>query len=156
MLSYVEKSFRWLVCFIRRKLEGSNPSFTLKSLLMSRISQLTKNARFAKIVKPGSPKLRSNPQKKAVCLKVLTTSPKKPNSANRPVSKAVVAQYTSRLTVKIVGEGHNLQQHSTFLIRGGRVRDLIGVRYIAVRGVYDFLCVKGRKSSRSLYGVKRF
>ena len=95
------------------------------------------------------------PQKKSVCLKILTMSPKKPNSANRRIAKVNVISTNSRLTVKITGEGHNLQQHSTALIRGGRVRDLIGVRYVAVRGVYDLHCVKNRKTSRSLYGVKK-
>jgi small subunit ribosomal protein S12 len=142
--------------FHPQKIRRFEPLLYTKNFLMSRISQLIKKPRFAKIVKPGSPKLLRNPQKKAVCLKVLTASPKKPNSANRPVAKAVVVQFASRLIVKIVGEGHNLQQHSTFLVRGGRVRDLIGVRYLAVRGVYDLLSVKNRKSARSLYGVKRF
>ena len=122
---------------------------------MARISQLIKCPRFVKSAKTRSPKLLGNPQKKVLCLKVLTVSPKKPNSANRPVVKAIVAKTSTRLTVKIVGENHNLQQHSTFLVRGGRVRDLIGVRYASVRGIYDLLCVKNRKSSRSLYGVKR-
>ena len=81
--------------------------------------------------------------------------PKKPNSANRRIAKVVITSFNSRLTVKIIGESHNLQQHSTILIRGGRVRDLIGVRYLAVRGIYDLSCVKDRKTSRSLYGVKR-
>ena len=85
----------------------------------------------------------------------MTTPPKKPNSANRAIAKVVASQRDVRLTVKIIGEGHNLQQHSTFLVFGGRVRDLIGVRYLAVRGVYDLFCVKNRKSSRSAYGVKR-
>ena len=81
--------------------------------------------------------------------------PKKPNSANRRIAKVVIACSNKRLTVKIIGENHNLQQHSTVLIRGGRVRDLIGVRYLAVRGVYDLFSVKHRKTSRSLYGVRR-
>jgi small subunit ribosomal protein S12 len=122
---------------------------------MSRISQLLKKVRVVKRVKVGSSKLFGNPQKKVVCLKILTASPKKPNSANRSIAKASVTQFGMRLTVKIIGEGHNLQQHSTVLVQGGRVRDLVGVRYLSVRGVYDLFCVKSRKSSRSLYGVKR-
>jgi small subunit ribosomal protein S12 len=122
---------------------------------MVRLSQLIKKPRSPKNCKGGSPKLLSNPQKKVICTKVLTASPKKPNSANRAVAKTILPRASVRLTVKIIGEGHNLQQHSTFLIAGGRVRDLIGVRYIAVRGVYDLFCVKNRKSSRSSYGVKR-
>jgi small subunit ribosomal protein S12 len=100
-------------------------------------------------------KILQAPQRKAVCLKVLTIQPKKPNSANRRVAKVVITNLSDRLTIKIIGEGHNLQQHSTVLIRCGRVRDLIGVRYIVVRGVYDLSCVKNRKTSRSLYGVKK-
>jgi small subunit ribosomal protein S12 len=105
--------------------------------------------------KAGSPKLSGNPQKKVVCLKVLTMAPKKPNSANRRVAKVTLARSKQHLTIKIPGEGHNLQQHSTILVRGGRVRDLIGVRYIAIRGTYDLLGVKNRKTSRSIYGVKK-
>lgn len=122
---------------------------------MAKLSQLIKKPRLPKICKSGSPKLFGNPQKKVICAKVLTTPPKKPNSANRAIAKVVAPQRDVRLTVKIIGEGHNLQQHSTFLVFGGRVRDLIGVRYLAVRGVYDLFCVKNRKSSRSAYGVKR-
>ena len=122
---------------------------------MARISQLIKIPRVDKFIKSRSPKLLENPQKKAVCLKVLTISPKKPNSANRRVAKVNVINFDKRLTIKIPGEGHNLQQHSTVLIRGGRVRDLIGVRYLGVRGKYDLSGVKNRKTSRSLYGVKQ-
>lgn len=82
-------------------------------------------------------------------------SPKKPNSANRRVAKIFLVQSGRKITLKIPGEGHNLQQHSTVLVRGGRVHDLIGVKYIGVRGKFDLLGVKGRKTSRSLYGVKR-
>jgi small subunit ribosomal protein S12 len=123
---------------------------------MVRISRLVKISCSAVLAKTKSSKLQQNPQKKAVCLKVLTMSPKKPNSANRRIAKVIIAKFNSRLTVKIIGEGHNLQQHSTVLIRGARVRDLVGVRYLAVRGIYDLACVKNRKTSRSLYGVKKF
>ena len=100
-------------------------------------------------------KLDQNPQKKGICLKIFTASPKKPNSANRRVAKIFLVQSGQKFTLKIPGEGHNLQQHSTVLIRGGRVQDLIGVKYIAVRNKFDLSGVKGRKTSRSLYGVKR-
>jgi len=100
-------------------------------------------------------KLRKNPQKKVVCNKILTVSPKKPNSANRKVAKVSIPQWDERITIKIPGEGHSLQQYSTVLIRGGRVKDLIGIRYIAIRGKYDLLGIPNRKSSRSLYGVKK-
>jgi small subunit ribosomal protein S12 len=93
-------------------------------------------------------------RKKAVCLKVLTMSPKKPNSANRRVAKVNITHFSQKLTIKITGEAHNLQQHSSILLRGGRVRDLIGVRYLAIRGKFDLTGVKNRKTSRSLYGVK--
>lgn len=122
---------------------------------MVRISQLIKSPRRAKVLKSRSPKLNGNPQKKAVCLKVLTMSPKKPNSANRRIAKVNIAHFDKRLTIKIPGETHNLQQHSTVLVRGGRVRDLIGVRYLGIRGKYDLSGVKNRKTSRSLYGVKK-
>jgi small subunit ribosomal protein S12 len=123
--------------------------------MMSRLAKLLKQPRLDKTVKVSSPKLQKNPQKKAVCLKVLTMSPKKPNSANRRVSKVNIIKFNQQLTTKITGEKHSLQQHSTILIRGGRVRDLIGVSYVAVRGKFDLSGVKGRKTSRSLYGVKR-
>jgi len=122
---------------------------------MARISQLLKSPRSDKVIKSRSPKLLKNPQKKAICLKVLTMSPKKPNSANRRVAKVNVVHYNQRLTIKIPGEQHNLQQHATVLIRGGRVRDLIGVRYVGIRGKFDLSGVKNRKTSRSRYGVKR-
>jgi small subunit ribosomal protein S12 len=121
---------------------------------MVSVSRLIKNGRTSRFFKSRSPKLLQNPQKKGICFKLLTMSPKKPNSANRRIAKIVIAKFAARLTIKIIGEGHNLQQHSTVLVRGGRVRDLIGVRYLAVRGVYDLASVKHRKSSRSLYGVK--
>lgn len=123
--------------------------------MMSQILQLVKKPRIIKITKSRSLKLLKNPQKRGVCIKVLTISPKKPNSANRRVSKIKLVETKQLLTVKIPGEGHSLQQHSTILIRGGRSRDLIGVRYIAVRGKYDLLGVKNRKTSKSVYGVKK-
>lgn len=99
--------------------------------------------------------MEGNPQRKAVCLKALTISPKKPNSANRRVVKVKMLKSSTNFTVKITGEKHNLQQHSTILVRGGRCRDLIGVHLKAVRGKYDLTGVVGRKTSRSVYGVSR-
>jgi small subunit ribosomal protein S12 len=90
-----------------------------------------------------------------VCLRVLTISPKKPNSANRRILKSRVTNSKIRLIAKIPGESHNLQQHSTVLLRGARVRDLIGVNYSAIRGKFDLLGVINRKNSRSVYGVKK-
>lgn len=138
-----------------------NKNFSLFALilfyvLMVRISQLVHNPRKKKLLKNRSGlKLLSNPQKKAVCLKLLTIAPKKPNSANRRVAKVALSQTGLNLTVKIVGEKHSLQQHSSVLLQGGRCRDLIGVRLKAIRGKYDLMGVVGRKSSRSLYGVRK-
>nr|NP_957741.1 ribosomal protein S12 [Emiliania huxleyi]UPY85206.1 ribosomal protein S12 [Gephyrocapsa muellerae]UPY85247.1 ribosomal protein S12 [Gephyrocapsa ericsonii]UPY85268.1 ribosomal protein S12 [Gephyrocapsa parvula]AAP94723.1 ribosomal protein S12 [Emiliania huxleyi]AEI29474.1 ribosomal protein S12 [Emiliania huxleyi] len=122
---------------------------------MSRLLELLKKPRFKKsIASKAGKKLNSNPQRKVICLKVLTISPKKPNSANRRIAKVKTLKQPTFLTVKIPGEKHNLQQHSTVLICGGRSKDLIGVHLKAVRGKFDLLGVNGRKSSRSLYGVK--
>jgi small subunit ribosomal protein S12 len=120
---------------------------------MTRLTQLIKKS--INKVKNKGLKILKQPQRRAVCIKVLTISPKKPNSANRRVCKVKLIKTKQVLTVKIPGEGHNIQQHSTILIRGGRSRDLIGVRNIAIRGKYDLLGVSNRKTSRSLYGVKR-
>jgi small subunit ribosomal protein S12 len=111
--------------------------------------------RVKKIKKCSSPKLNKNPQKKAICLRILTMSPKKPNSANRRIVKVRLIDSKIKLTAKVPGESHNLQQHSTVLIKGARVKDLIGVSYAVIRGKYDSLAVSNRKTSRSLYGVKK-
>jgi small subunit ribosomal protein S12 len=94
------------------------------------------------------------PQESGVCLKVLTLSPKKPNSANRRVCKIKLIKTKQSLVAKIPGERHTLQQHSTVLIRGGRSRDLIGVRNVTIRGKFDLTAVSNRVSSRSIYGIK--
>jgi small subunit ribosomal protein S12 len=122
---------------------------------MLTFSQLKKYSRNSKIKRKNSPKLFNNPQKKAVCLRVLTISPKKPNSANRRIVKAIITQSKVKLTAKIPGEGHNLQQHSMVLIRGASVRDLIGVSYAAIRSKFDLSGVKNRKTARSRFGVKK-
>lgn len=122
---------------------------------MSTFSQTIKMPKIKKLKRKNSPKLKNNPQKKAVCLRVLTISPKKPNSANRRVVKTSVTHYKIKLTAKIPGESHNLQQHSTILVRGSRVRDLIGVSYTAIRGKFDLQGVANRKTSRSRFGVKK-
>jgi small subunit ribosomal protein S12 len=123
---------------------------------VSRVTQLIKNPRIKKLRKSRRGlKLEGNPQRKAICLKALTISPKKPNSANRRVVKVKMLKSSTNFTVKITGEKHNLQQHSTILVRGGRCRDLIGVHLKAVRGKYDLAGVVGRKTSRSVYGVSR-
>ena len=123
--------------------------------MMATFSQTLRFPKLKKLKKNNSPKLKGNPQKKAVCLRVLTISPKKPNSANRRVVKASLTHYKTKITAKIPGESHTLQQHSTVLVKGARVRDLIGVSYSIVRGKYDLSGVPNRKTSRSRFGVKK-
>lgn len=124
---------------------------------MSRITQILKLSRRSKLIKNRSGiKLFQNPQKKAICLKVFTMDPKKPNSANRRVTKVKFFKKGDFFTtIKIPGEKHNLQQHSTILTQGGRSRDLIGVHLKAIRGKLDLAGVFNRKRARSLYGVKK-
>ena len=121
---------------------------------MPTINQLVRRARKDVVEKSKAPALKSNPFKRGVCTRVYTTTPKKPNSALRKVAKVrLTSGY--EVTAYIPGEGHNLQEHSVVLIRGGRVKDLPGVRYHIVRGVYDAAGVKDRKKSRSKYGTKK-
>nr|YP_010338870.1 ribosomal protein S12 [Bangia atropurpurea]UNJ18837.1 ribosomal protein S12 [Bangia atropurpurea] len=120
---------------------------------MSTLNQKKTNPRKKKTAKVKTPALNSSPQKKGVCTKVYTTSPKKPNSAERKVAKIRLS--TGRFVIGYIGgEGHNLQEHSVVLIRGGRAKDLPGVRYQIIRGIYDLQCVKNRKNGRSKYGTK--
>ena len=123
--------------------------------MMATFSQTLRFPKLKKLKNNNSPKLKGNPQKKAVCLRVLTISPKKPNSANRRIVKASLTHYKTKITAKIPGESHTLQQHSTVLVKGARVRDLIGVSYSIVRGKYDLSGVPNRKTSRSRFGVKK-
>ncbi|WDI79325.1 30S ribosomal protein S12 [Candidatus Vidania fulgoroideae] len=120
---------------------------------MMNINQLIKKKRKKKRKKKNNI-LRGNPQKKGVCTKVYTTTPKKPNSALRKVAKVKISE-KEEIICYIPGEGHNLQEHSIVLIRGGRVKDLPGVKYHLVRGVLDLEGVKERKTSRSKYGNKK-
>jgi small subunit ribosomal protein S12 len=113
-----------------------------------------KKLRKKKIFKTKSPALKGNPQIKGVCVKIFNRTPKKPNSALRKVAKVRLST-NKKIECYIPGEGHNLQQFSVVLIRGGRVPDLPGVKYHLVRGAYDFKGVKSRKTSRSKYGVKK-
>lgn len=122
---------------------------------MNRFTVILKRFKRWKFLKFKKQSIVSFPQRSAICLKVLTISPKKPNSANRRVSKIKLLKTKHTLTTKIPGEGHNLQQHSTILIRSGRSRDLIGVKSIAVRGKFDLNAVVSRTTSRSCYGVKK-
>lgn len=121
---------------------------------MPTINQLRKHQRIAKSYKSKVPALEGAPQKKGVCLKVFTTKPKKPNSALRKVARIRLFNQ-KKLTGYIPGEGHNLQEHSQVLIRGGRVQDLPGVRYHIIRGKYDLQGIKSRKKSRSKYGTRK-
>lgn len=118
------------------------------------INQLIRNTRKIKVHKKKSLLLDRCPQKKGVCLKVTTMTPRKPNSAQRKIARIKLSN-SNKITVHIPGEGHNLQQHSTVLIRGGIVKDLPGIKFRAVRGKYDLQGVKGRKKARSKYGVKK-
>ena len=121
---------------------------------MPTISQLIRKPRQAPETKSKVPALASCPQKRGVCTRVYTTTPKKPNSALRKVAKVRLTNGFEVISY-IGGEGHNLQEHSVVLIRGGRVKDLPGVRYHIVRGSLDTQGVKDRKQSRSKYGAKR-
>lgn len=121
---------------------------------MATINQLIKQGRESGVVKSTVPLLDGCPQKRGVCLSVTTTSPKKPNSALRKITR-IRRTNAEEGTCYIPGEGHNLQEHSVVLIRGGRVRDLPGVRYHVIRGVLDTAGVANRKQARSKYGAKR-
>ncbi|MDD5772293.1 MAG: 30S ribosomal protein S12 [bacterium] len=121
---------------------------------MPTINQLIRSGRKKLAWKSSSPALQECPQKRGVCIRVYTTTPKKPNSALRKVAKVRLTNGIEATTY-IPGIGHNLQEHSIVLIRGGRVKDLPGVRYHIVRGVLDSMGVQGRKQSRSKYGAKR-
>ena len=121
---------------------------------MPTINQLVRKARVKRINRNKVPALEACPQKRGVCTRVYTTTPKKPNSALRKVARTKLTNGTEVISY-IPGEGHNLQEHSVVLIRGGRVKDLPGVRYHIVRGALDTQGVKDRKKSRSKYGAKR-
>ena len=121
---------------------------------MPTINQLIRKGREPLATKTASPALKSCPQKRGVCTRVYTTTPKKPNSALRKVARVRLTN-GMEVTSYIPGEGHNLQEHSSVLIRGGRVKDLPGVRYHIIRGTLDTQGVNKRKQSRSKYGAKR-
>ena len=121
---------------------------------MPTINQLVRKGRAKQVDKQKTPALKGNPQKRGVCTRVFTTSPKKPNSALRKVARVRLVNGIE-VTAYIPGEGHNLQEHSIVLVRGGRVRDLPGVRYHVIRGAYDAAPVQNRMQARSKYGAKR-
>ena len=121
---------------------------------MATINQLVRKPRKSKVAKSDVPALQGSPQKRGVCTRVYTTTPKKPNSALRKVARVRLSN-GFEVTAYIPGEGHNLQEHSVVLIRGGRVKDLPGVRYHILRGNLDTQGVTGRKQQRSKYGAKK-
>lgn len=121
---------------------------------MPTINQLIRRGRKRSNLKTSAPALKSCPQKRGVCTRVYTSTPKKPNSALRKVARVRLTN-SIEVTAYIPGEGHNLQEHSIVLIRGGRVKDLPGVRYHVIRGTLDASGVQGRTQSRSKYGTKR-
>ncbi|NOY77634.1 MAG: 30S ribosomal protein S12 [Calditrichaeota bacterium] len=121
---------------------------------MPTINQLVRSGREKVIKKNKVPALKANPQKRGVCTRVYTSTPKKPNSALRKVARVRLTNGIE-VTAYIPGEGHNLQEHSIVLIRGGRVKDLPGVRYHIIRGALDTAGVDGRSNGRSKYGTKK-
>ena len=121
---------------------------------MPTINQLVRQGRYVADKKSTAPALKNNPQKRGVCTRVYTTTPKKPNSALRKVARVKLTNGIE-VTAYIPGIGHNLQEHSVVLVRGGRVKDLPGVRYHLVRGTLDAAGVNNRNQSRSKYGTKR-
>jgi len=121
---------------------------------MPTINQLVRKGRRDKIAKVKTAALKGSPQRRGVCTRVYTTTPKKPNSALRKVARVKLSSQIE-VTAYIPGEGHNLQEHSIVLVRGGRVKDLPGVRYKVIRGSLDTQGVKNRKQSRSRYGAKK-
>ena len=121
---------------------------------MPTINQLIKKGRKKQIAKNTAPALKACPQKRGVCVRVYTSTPKKPNSALRKVARVRLTN-GMEVTTYIPGEGHNLQEHSIVLIRGGRVKDLPGVRYHVIRGTMDASGVEERRKGRSKYGAKR-
>ncbi len=121
---------------------------------MPTINQLIRKGRKRVVSKRSTPALKGNPQKRGVCTRVYTTTPKKPNSALRKVARVRLTN-SIEVTAYIPGEGHNLQEHSIVLIEGGRVKDLPGVRYHIIRGTLDTAGVSDRATSRSRYGAKK-
>ena len=121
---------------------------------MPTVNQLVKYGRAKDVVRTKSPALQACPQRRGVCTRVYTTTPKKPNSALRKVARVKLTSKVE-VTAYIPGEGHNLQEHSIVLVRGGRVKDFPGVRYHIIRGALDAAGVENTKQGRSFYGVKR-
>jgi len=127
---------------------------TIRGKVMPTVNQLVRKGRAKIGKKVTTPALAGSPQRRGVCVRVYTTTPKKPNSALRKVARVRLTN-GMEVTAYIPGEGHNLQEHSVVIIRGGRVKDLPGVRYHIVRGLLDMAGVEGRKQQRSKYGAKK-
>jgi small subunit ribosomal protein S12 len=140
--------------FARASFDGLSGSGRAKETVLPTFSQLVRKGRTAPRYKTASPALQGSPQRRGVCTRVYTQTPKKPNSALRKVARVRLTNGIE-VTTYIPGIGHNLQEHSIVLIRGGRVKDLPGVRYHVVRGTLDSVGVAGRNQSRSKYGTKR-
>jgi small subunit ribosomal protein S12 len=140
------------LCFIAAP--GCGAETGIGRRCMPTINQLTRFGRTSPVARNKVPALQESPQKRGVCTRVYTTTPKKPNSALRKVARVRLTN-GFEVTSYIPGEGHNLQEHSVVLIRGGRVKDLPGVRYHVIRGVLDTQGVKDRRQRRSKYGAKR-
>jgi small subunit ribosomal protein S12 len=136
------------------KIHSAEKSALVVGVTVPTISQLVRKGRQAITVKSKSPALDACPQKRGVCTRVYTTTPKKPNSALRKVARVRLTNQIE-VTAYIPGEGHNLQEHSIVMIRGGRVKDLPGVRYHIIRGAADTQGVNNRRQGRSKYGTKR-
>ena len=139
---------------LRASADKSRARVVFFGALVPTISQLVRKGREQVRWKTKSPALQESPQKRGVCVRVFTQTPKKPNSALRKVARVRLTNKIE-VTTYIPGVGHNLQEHSLVLIRGGRVKDLPGVRYHVVRGTLDAVGVQGRKQGRSKYGAKR-
>src|SRR5580693_2009011 len=133
---------------------SQNVNSNTESRYMPTIQQLVRKGRRDKIAKVKTAALKGSPQRRGVCTRVYTTTPKKPNSALRKVARVKLTSQVE-VTAYIPGEGHNLQEHSMVLVRGGRVKDLPGVRYKIIRGSLDTQGVKNRKQARSRYGAKK-
>lgn len=136
-----------------KKSKGSNPFFGNIKIMVT-LNQLCSNKRKKKIKRNKTPALDNCPQKQGVCLKIFIRTPKKPNSALRKLARLKLTN-DKKVMSYIPGEGHNLQEYSTVIMRGGRVKDLPGIKYHLVRGKLDLLGLKNRKTSRSKYGVKK-
>ena len=139
---------------LRFRILQASPTKTEFNTKMPTLNQLIRDGCKSKVVKKGTPALQACPQRRGVCVRVYTSTPKKPNSALRKVARVRLTNGIE-VTSYIPGIGHNLQEHSVVLIRGGRIKDLPGVRYHVIRGALDTLGVSERKKARSKYGAKK-